>query len=243
MISGNLFYYESKSKRKLRYKRLMYVTVTFLGLKTWTKSACQWWLPYVSYFDWLKHMQMRLLIYRLIIYSYAGLPCICTCVCIYTFVFVCVPIIYMQIFSGFHFSLTPSLSSPTLSLSLFLLNPPLLFLSLSLFLSNEMTWLHCSSTQWQPLCCQLVVESPFLCLPSEITSLFVYTTHKWDDPLQGLRSSQQMYYIGRCVYVCVCTIYRIYELYLYSIQKSFLVGCLYVYLPIAVCYVCLCLCV
>lgn len=164
----------------------------------------------LCYSDWLNHMIIKLsLIYRLLMYSYTRLLCISTHVFIRLWLFAC-----FKFACRIHLvsALLPLCAcSALLSSTLFQLY--LFPLSLSFFLSpapafsrsNETTWLQCSSsTQCQPLCCQLASESPALCLPWEITSLFVYTTHKWDDPLKGRRSSQQMYCIGRREGVCLC---------------------------------------
>lgn len=87
-------------------------------------------------------------------------------------------------------SLHPLLLTVSLPLSLSSL-PLFVPLLCSFSSSNEMTSLQCSSTQWQSLCSQLVVESPALCLSSEIRALFVYTNNKWDKLLQGQKCSHQ----------------------------------------------------
>ena len=119
-------------------------------------------------------------IYTLIIILYARLDAY---VCTYLHTWDCLfAVNLLADFPSFYFSLTPPppLTSHTIPLAQhsFSQFPQYLSLPLSFYwddMAPAPLVTRCSSyAQWQPLCCQLVVESPALRLPSEITSLSVY---------------------------------------------------------------------
>lgn len=68
LSSDNFSFFSQKQNRDNRDTHVLYVVSSQYGGK---KNIC-----HDSYFDWLKHMQIHSLIYRLIMYFYAELACV-----------------------------------------------------------------------------------------------------------------------------------------------------------------------